>query len=270
MKLTWHTIFFLTTSIFSHTVWSVDLPSSSDPAALGFAIAIETDRRDLGFADTKSHMEMILTNQNGDISRRRLRMNTLENSNSEDGDWSLIVFDEPRDIKGTTLLTYAHILKPDDQWIFLPALKRVKRISSVNKSGPFMGSEFAFEDFSSQEVRKYSYQWLRDELCGQRNCHVVERKPLYEHSGYTRMIAWTETTDYQLVKVDFYDRKNELLKTLTLTDYRLSLGKYWRSHDLYMVNYVSNKITRLKWTNYIFQTGLTEIDFSQNSLKRAR
>ena len=113
-----------------------------------------------------------------------------------------------------------------------------------------MGSEFAFEDFSSQEVGKYSYRWLRDEPCGDRTCHVVERRPLYKHSGYTRMVAWTEKTDYQLVKVDFYDRKNELLKTLTLTEYRLYLEKYWRAHDLYMVNHVSNKTTRLKWTNY--------------------
>ena len=79
-----------------------------------------------------------------------------------------MVFDEPRDVKGTAMLTYSHILEPDEQWMFLPALKRVKRISSVNKSGPFMGSEFAFEDFSGQEVGKYSYLWLRDEACGDR------------------------------------------------------------------------------------------------------
>ena len=256
--------------IFSSSANSIDLPPESEPSALGIAIAEETDRRNLGFTSTKSHMEMVLTNQNGDVSSRRLRMNTLENKNPEDGDWNLIVFDEPRDIKGAALLTYAHILDPDDQWFFLPALKRVKRISSTNKSGPFMGSEFAFEDFSSQEVGKYSYRWLRDEPCGDRTCHVVERRPLYKHSGYTRMVAWTEKIDYQLIKVDFYDRKNELLKTLTLTEYRLYLEKYWRAHDLYMVNHVSNKTTRLTWTNYDFQAGLTEKDFSQNSLKRTR
>ena len=270
MKLAWHKVFFTKIILLSNALGAVDFPPSSDPSALGLAIAFETDRRNLGFADTKSQMEMILTNRNGDVSSRKLRMNTLENKNTKDGDWSLLVFDEPRDVKGTALLTYAHILKPDDQWVFLPALKRVKRISSVNKSGPFMGSEFAFEDFSSQEVGKYSYRWLKDSECGERICHIVERKPLYEHSGYTRMIAWTEMTDYQLVKVDFYDRKNELLKTLTLTDYRLYLDKYWRAHDLYMVNQISNKTTRLKWTDFSFQTGQNEKDFSQNSLKRMR
>ncbi len=270
MKPDWRRHFFLACVLFSNTLYALDLPPSSDPMGLGLAIALETDRRNLGFADTKSQMEMVLTNRNGDVSTRRLRMNTLENKNTKDGDWNLLVFDEPRDIKGTALLTYAHILKPDDQWIFLPALKRVKRISSVNKSGPFMGSEFAFEDFSSQEVGKYSYQWLRNEVCGERSCHVVERKPLYKHSGYTRMVAWTEMTDYQLVKVDFYDRKDELLKTLTLTDYRLYLDKYWRAHDLYMVNHISNKSTRLKWTGFSFQNDLNEKDFSQNSLKRMR
>jgi len=249
---------------------AVDLPPESDPVARGTAIANETDRRNLGFGDSTSDMKMILTNQNGDVSTREIKFKSLENKNPKDGDWSMIIFDQPRDIAGTAMLTYAHILEPDEQWMYLPALKRVKRISSVNKSGPFMGSEFAFEDFSSQEVGKYSYVWLRDEACGDRTCHVVERRPLYEHSGYTRMISWIDTTDYQSRKVDFYDRKDTLLKSLIFSDYRLYLDQYWRAHDLYMENHVTQKTTRLTWENYVFQSGLTEKDFNQNSLKRAR
>lgn len=268
--MTIHRLAFLICLIVPTTGWAVDLPPENDPAARGLAIAQESDQRNIGYHDTASEMEMTLTNANGDVSIRKLRFNTLENENAEDGDWNMMIFDEPRDVAGTAMLTYAHILEPDEQWMYLPALKRVKRISSVNKSGPFMGSEFAYEDFSSQEVGKYSYIWLRDEACGERMCHVLERKPLYEHSGYTRMISWTDTQDYQVRKIDYYDRKDALLKTLTFSDYRLYLGKYWRSHDLYMVNHLTKKNTRLSWKEIQFQTGLGESDFSQNSLKRAR
>ncbi len=245
-----------------------ELPA--DPGARGLAIAQKSDATNLGFGDTAAEMEMILTNANGDVSERRLRFNTLENKNPNDGDWSMMIFDEPADVAGTAMLTYAHILDPDEQWMFLPALKRVKRISSVNKSGPFMGSEFAFEDFSAQEVGKYSYIWLRDEACGDRTCHVVERRPLYKHSGYTRMLSWTDTTDYQARKLVYYDRKGALLKTLTFSDYQLYLDKYWRAHELFMENHVTKKTTLLRWDDYAFQTGLSKDDFTQNSLKRAR
>ena len=246
------------------------LPVADQPEARGKAIAEITDATNLGFGNTTSEMEMVLTNANGDVSERRLRFNTLENKDVTDGDWSMMIFDEPADVAGTAMMTYAHILDPDEQWMYLPALKRVKRISSVNKSGPFMGSEFAFEDFSSQEVGKYSYKWLRDEPCGEFTCHVVERRPLYKHSGYTRMISWTDTTDYQARKLVYYDRKNALLKTLTFGDYQIYLGKYWRAHELFMQNHVTKKTTMLRWDDYQFRTGLNTADFTQDSLKRAR
>lgn len=245
-----------------------------DPVAKGLAIAEETERRDEGFGDSRASMQMILKNAYGETSERELRSMTLEKPAADEGDWTLNVFDRPRDVEGTALLTYANILEPDDQWMYLPAVARVKRISSVNKSGPFMGSEFAFEDFSSTEVGKYSYTWLRDEACPEpvadRTCHVVERTPLYEHSGYTRQITWTDTADYQARKVDYYDRKDALLKTLMLTDYRLYQDKYWRAHDLFMENHVTGKSTRLVWQDYAFGTGLSDNDFSTNALKRAR
>lgn len=246
------------------------LPAGDQPEARGLAIAKASDATNLGYGDTTTEMEMILTNANGDVSERRLRFNTLENENPDDGDWSMMIFDEPRDVSGTAMLTYAHVLDADEQWMFLPALKRVKRISSVNKSGPFMGSEFAFEDFSSQEVGKYSYQWLRDEACGERTCHVTERRPLYQHSGYTRLISWTDTTDYQVRKIVYYDRKDALLKTLTFEDYRQYMNKYWRAHELFMQNHLSKKTTLLRWDEYEFSTGLSQSDFDQNSLKRTR
>jgi outer membrane lipoprotein-sorting protein len=247
-----------------------DLPPASDPAARGLAIAQETDKRDQGWGDARADMKMVLTNSAGETSERALRFMMLENTDPNDGDLSLMTFDRPRDIEGTALLTYAHVDQADDQWLYLPAVKRVKRISSSNKSGPFVGSEFAFEDFSTQQISKFGYKWLRDEPCGDRTCHVVERTPRYEDSGYTRENVWVDTTDYQLRKIDYYDRKDALLKTLTCSNYTLYEGKYWRPLELEMVNHESGKKTRLVWQSFKFHTGLTKDDFTTASLERAR
>ncbi len=236
----------------------------------GLAIAQEADRRDEGWGDSRADLRMILANRHGQTSERELRISSLEIVNPEEGDWSLIVFDRPRDVKGTGLLTYTHIAQPDDQWLYLPALKRVKRITSNNKSGPFMGSEFAYEDFSSQEVAKYGYRWLRNEPCGELECFVVERIPKYEHSGYTRQNTWIDKDEYRVQKVEFFDRKDDHRKTLVLSDYRQYLDKHWRAHDLYMENHQTGKTTRLVWSDYEFRKGLKERDFSQASLKRVR
>ena len=197
-----------------------------------------------------------------------MHINTLEVDG--DGDKSLTVFDNPRDIKGTAFLSHTHALQPDDQWLYLPALKRVKRIASANKSGSFVGSEFAYEDLTSQEVEKYKYQWLRDETLNGHEVFVIERYPQYENSGYTRQIVWIDKEMYRARKVEFYDRKNELLKTLTISDYAQYLDKFWRPARMEMVNHQTGKETTLVWKNYQFENGFSDRDFDQNTLKRAR
>ncbi len=234
----------------------------------GLAIAIAADKRDTGFETQTADLIMTLRNRQGQESTRYIRTRTLEVEG--DGDKTLSIFDRPADIKKTAVLTYSHGLEPDDQWLYLPALKRVKRINSRNKSGPFVGSEFAFEDLGSQEVEKYSYKYLRDEACGEWQCYVVERYPEYEYSGYTRQIAWIDQAEYRIVKVEFYDRKNALLKTLTYSGYKEYIDYYWRPDEMFMENHQTGKTTTLQWANYKFKTKVTERDFNPNALPRLR
>lgn len=234
----------------------------------GLAIAVEADKRDLGFVDSTANMRMVLRNRSGKESIRNVRVKTLEVTG--DGDKSLSIFDEPADVKGTASLTWSHSQKPDEQWLYLPALKRVKRISSKNKSGPFMGSEFAFEDIGSQEVDKYTYKYLRDEPVDGADSFVIERYPTDKNSGYTKQIAWIEQERYIALKVEYYDRKGALLKTLNTSGYELFLDKYWRPTQMDMVNNQSGKSTTLIFENYAFKTGLSDKDFAKNKLKKIR
>jgi len=242
--------------------------SHADDVARGLEIAKEADKRDTGFVDSTAKMKMTLKNKQGQTNIREVKVKTLEVNG--DGDKGLSIFNTPKDIKGTASLTYSHALKPDEQWLYLPALKRVKRINSKNKSGPFMGSEFAYEDISSQEVDKYTYKYIKDEKINGTDCFVIERYPAYKHSGYTRQVAWINKQEYRAEKVVFYDRKNTLLKTLTYSGYQQYLNKFWRADEMHMVNHQTGKSTMLSWNNYQFKTGLTDKDFNRNSLKRAK
>ena len=198
-----------------------------------------------------------------------------------DGDKSMFLFDEPRDVKGTAFLIHGHKASDDDQWLYLPALRRVKRISSANRSGSFMGSEFAYEDMSAQEVEKYTYRYLRDEPCAQAAganaplaeglaCAVYERFPTDAKSGYSRQEVWQDRDAARLWKVAYYDRKGDHLKTLTFGSYQQYLDQHWHAHEMEMVNHLTGKGTVLSWSDYQFRTDLDDGDFTQTGLRRIR
>ncbi|WP_028585264.1 outer membrane lipoprotein-sorting protein [Desulfogranum mediterraneum] len=239
------------------------------PEEQGHAIAVEADRRSSGFGDCTADTVMILRNREGQENRRQLRSRVLEQE--DDGDKSLTLFDSPGDVRGTILLTFSHKRGDDDQWLFLPALKRVKRISAANKSGAFMGSEFAFEDLGSRELEKYGHRYLGSESLDGRECFVLEQIPLdSKNSGYSRIISWLDTTTYRLIREEYFDQKQRLLKTLFCREYQQYLGFLWKAHRLEMVNHQNGKETDLLFANYRFQVGLTDRDFRKNRLKNLR
>ncbi len=248
--------------------------TSNEADNRGYQIAARADRSDRGFGDSEVTLQMILRNAAGQQSTRELKISTLELPDESTGDKSLVLFNTPRDIEGTALLSYAKILEPDDQWLYLPALKRVKRVSSANKSGPFVGSEFAFEDFTALELNKFSYSYIGTEPCGDMTCDVIERTPLYENSGYTRQVTKVDQQVFQIRQVDFYDRRNDLLKTLTLEEYRNynegTEQSLWRPQLMRMVNHKTGKSTDLVYGEYQFATGLDDGDFVKGRLSRLR
>ena len=242
--------------------------TAETPEEKGLAIAQEADKRDAGFDNYTSDIKMVLKNKAGKESVREMRSKTLEVEG--DGDKGLTIFDKPNDVKGTALLSFTHREGTDDQWLYLPALKRVKRISSNNKSGPFMGSEFAYEDITSQEVEKYSYKFIRDDKLNNADMFVFERYPIDPKSGYTRQIVWMDKAEYKERKIEYFDRKNARLKTLLLTEYHQYKNQYWRPHDMHMENHQTGKSTRLLQSNFKFDAGLSNRDFNKTSLQRVR
>ena len=262
-------IIFTLALVFLLVLFHREYSLAQTPEEKGLSIAVEADQRDKGYGDSIAEMLMILRNRHGEESLRRIRLRTLEVDN--DGDKSLTIFDSPKDVAGTAFLNFTHKVGDDDQWLYLPALKRVKRISSSNKSGSFMGSEFAYEDIASQEIEKYTYKWLRDEMYNSLECFVIERYPVdRKNSGYSRQVVWLDKEEYRTQKVEYYDRKNAHLKTLTMSGFQQYMEKYWRPAKMLMINHQTGKSTELQFSNYQFNIGLNDEDFNKNSLKRLK
>ena len=221
-----------------------------------------------GYGDSQAKLVMKLINKRGEITERSMRSKLLEIEG--DGDKSLFVFEIPRVIRGTALLSFAHKIETDDQWLYMPRSKRVKRIISKNKSGPFLGSEFSMEDLSFQEIEKFSYKFLREEEFNNYNCFLIERIPLDPYSGYTKQLVWIDKENYLIQKIELFDRKSYHLKSQFFKGYKKYLNKFWRPNEIEMINHQNGKSTILFFEQLRFQTGLTEEDFTLNSLKRSK
>ncbi len=245
------------------------LADHSDPNELGLAIATEVDRRSHGFGDYVATLTMILRNSRGQESTRRMRIQVLEVAG--DGDRSLCIFEEPPDIKDTALLTHAHPKREDDQWLYLPALRRIKRVTAASKASAFVGSEFSYEDIAGHQLPKYTYRYVGQEVVDNNDCYVIERIPVdRRNSGYSRQKVWIDKSEYRILKVEYFDRRNSLLKTLIIHDYQRYLDRFWRPRLMRMVNHQTGKVTELIWSEYRFAVGLSLDDLSTNVLLRIR
>lgn len=247
---------------------SFGLPLSANaedtPEAKGLAIAKRTDSANEGFSSDISEVEMILINAYGDKVERKMSIHTLEGK--KDGDKSVVAFSWPADVNGTKLLTWTHKKSNDDQWLYLPALKRIKRISSRNKAGSFMGSEFAYEDMSSQEIQKYTYKFIEEAEIDGRKCWKSERYPTDKRSGYSRQVVWTDQEYMNPLKIEYYDRKNELLKVGTFKNYK-KFDTYWRVSIIEMHNKQTKKRSILSWKTRKLGEDLDEEDFESEALE---
>ena len=234
-------------------------------ALTNLEIANKADHVTDGFGSSISQTEMTLINASGQKSVRDLLMKTLE---GENGDKTISTFLSPADVKGTKVLGWEHVDRDDDQWLYLPALKRVKRIASRNKSGSFMGSEFSYEDIGNQNPGKYSFEGEpKTVMLNGVECYMGERVPKDKNSGYTKQVTWVDTKEFLIQKVDYYDRKGELLKTANFSDYK-NIEGVWRVGKIDMKNHQNDKETLLIWKDDKIKAGLNDKDFDKRKLKR--
>ena len=183
---------------------------------------------------------MLLVDKDGSQEKRQVRRYAKEVE--KDLHRYLVVFLSPGDIKGTALLTWEQKGRENDQWLYLPAQKKMQRIAKGSKKNYFMGTDFTYEDMEPEDIDNFQYSVLRTEKVSHDGkdyeCHVVQAVPANEdkarESGYSKRIMWIDKTNLVTIKGEFYDRRERLQKTQTNHEMENIEGTVWRAKKTLM------------------------------------
>ena len=216
--------------------------------------------------DQISDLTMILINKSGQQRVRKLKQFIKDDGKVEK---KIMFFISPADVKNTSFMnwSYDNSDKSDDQWIYLPALKRVKRISSDDKSDYFMGSDFTYDDLGDRKLDDDSHKLLREEKVDGVECYVVESTPKDEDYMYSKTVTWVRKDNFLGVKKEFYDEDGEFLKTLHVEKFEKISG-VWIIEKLKMENTRNNHKTIMELSNIKVNTGVPDSKFTQRMMMR--
>lgn len=218
------------------------------------------------------HQVLTMTLENSSGQTRVRTIEGWEREMSEDEEQRFSRFLEPADVKDTTLLTYDYEHKDDDIWLYLPALKKVKRILSSNKSDYFMGSDFTYEDMENLDLVNWTYALVATETVDGVECNVLDATPSTDEeraeTAYSKVKYWIGVEDNLFRKVDYYDKKDRLSKRLTTADIHTTSATdpRKRAHRLEMENFLTQHKTYLVMSKLELDVPVNDDVFSQRRL----
>lgn len=221
--------------------------------------------------DSQVTVEMTLEDGRG---RSRERVLIMWRKTRSDGTrMQLIRFQEPGDVEGTGFLQVENRERDDDLWLYLPALRRVRRISGTDRRDAFMGTDFTYEDLDPEDLDAHRYTWVRDDTLRGRPARVVEAEAvdpeLREETAYGRRLLWVDRERHVLLRADLFDREGVLTKRLTADEIRRVAGTdRWRAHRLVMEDLLEGGRTLLRMGEWILDQGLSDDRFTERYLRR--
>ena len=227
----------------------------------GFEIAKMVDEKPSP-VDMSNKTSMILTNKKG-----KTRTNAMMSKSMDGNKKQIIWFLEPKDDKGVAFLKIEHDDKDDEMRMWLPAFKKVRRISSKKKGDSFMGSDLSYEDMSSRDLLNNVYNRLEDETVNGKDCYVLEIIPKKEaKSSYTKHISWIEKSTLNGVKEESFDKRGELKKK---KEFEFQDMKGYHVMKRVFVDDVQKKhSTEVIFSDIEVDSGINEKLFQEKNLKR--
>jgi hypothetical protein len=248
----------------------------SVPVAAGDPDAIEIARRNFDVdkvVDARSEITMTLVSEGGarrersTISLSKLLPNGVDRQR-------IIRFLAPAEVKGTATLLVEHADADDDIWIYLPALRKVRRLVANNKKDSFVGTDFSYGDIIGHHVEDWTYQLVGHETVDDHDTYVLEATPksdaVRETSGYGKRKSWIRADNFVAIKATYWDGGGALLKEFEAADVRPiepKTGK-WQAFRLTMQNRQTGHRTELVFTKLEVGVGLRDEEFSERYLDK--
>ncbi len=226
--------------------------------------------------DTEDSTYLLIMEIRRGSSKRVRKMKMWMKSDEQGNDRSLIRFIWPAQVKGTGFLTIEHSDRDDDQWLYLPALKKVRRIASSKKSGSFMGSDFSYADMGTGDIDNYSYKLIGSEEIDGNDCYIIEETPATEKikkdEGYSKKITWVRKDIFCLAQVKFYDRHGNYLKIMKMSNFKkIEEADVWVAMHVVMTNeQKKGSETVVTYDEIEVNTGIPDEFFTQRYLSKEK
>ena len=239
--------------------------TASGQTLTGYDIMKRADERYTG--DTAQY-KLVMTLASG-RGAARVREVSYYFKDYGDTEKILMFFNSPRDVAGTGYLSFSYDdeSKDDDIWLYLPAMKRVRRITGSGKNDSFMGTDFTYEDMGSRSLSKDEFSLLREEAADGVPCWVVEAKTKDGKEPYSRRVVWIRKDSYLSAAVDYYDRQNRLLKTLRVSGVS-QINGIWTAQKMEMTNVQDKHSTVIEMSDIRFNLALDDSIFAVTALER--
>ena len=216
--------------------------------------------------DMTADLTMTLTNSSNENRVREIKQFSKDFGDLEK---KIMFFVSPADVKNTSFMSWSYdeAGKDDDQWIYLPALKKTKRISSDSKSDYFMGSDFTYDDLGDRQPDQDVHKLLREEKLNGEDCYVVESIPKDKDYMYSKTITWIIKDKWIGLKKEFYDEDEELLKILKVNKYE-DINGFWIITNTEMKNEQKDHKTIMILKNVKINTGINDDKFTERIMTR--
>ena len=223
--------------------------------------------------DSTADATFTLTNKNGQERVRKTFGTSKLQANGVDN-MRMTRFLTPSDVKGTVSLLIENSAKDDDIWIYLPALKKVRRLVSSNKKDSFVGTDFSYGDVIGHKPSEWNHKILKEENCEGKPCWVTESTPKTDtvktNSGYSKRVAWILKENFVALKADSYDESGQLVKTSKFSDIRLvdKERNKWQPMRLESANVQTGHKTIIQFQNFKANQNVKDDFFTTRYMER--
>ncbi len=216
--------------------------------------------------EMEADLTMILISSSGNQRVREIHQYIKDFGKVEK---KIMFFVKPADVRNTSFMNWSYDdpNKSDDQWIYLPALKKVKRISSDSKGDYFMGSDFTYDDLGDRKPTDDTHKIVREEKVNGEDCYVIESHPQNKDYMYSKTLTWVIKGKWIGLQKKFWDEDGDYLKSLHIKKYDKIQG-FWMIERVEMDNVQSNHKTIMKLSNIKINSGIRNNMFTERMMKR--